>query len=462
MGRYIFLCIALYAPFSIAPCFGQIQAPEVPQVSTMQPVGLQRMAPQVNNGVSYQPATVIRLGATANDITAQQQQLMPGTPEQRQQELQQIIQEIKTIPPNRTPAPTSVANLNRTKDFPQALQTLRDMLAGKTKLSVADAYFAVENAFGNCYLTKLQYDNTINQSVAFIKTWMAQKGLDVHDNYMVHYAIQKFMSEPLTITKSGKAGEQGAKLQVIGHQPFFYYFADYQATADMRNMFITKCLATGSGQCASMPGVYLILAQKLGVKAYLTFTPNHSFIKHPDNSGFITNYEPTSNWNISDKWYEDNFFISPQALRSGVYLDTLNTRQVVANCIFDLAFQYMRVNQTDNYDFVLECLKAGAPYFPNNNNLQSLFIYSLYLKIMLQQVMEQHHLTRIEDIDKVPSAKAYYTKYLATEADFKKLGYQDMPAGIYEELLQEHEFKGKVQQGQHINGKQQRNLFSTQ
>ena len=438
----------------------QIQASRTPYVSAYQP-----LYGGVNNAYQQQyhiPAPEVKIGASANEVTSrQQQQAIYTTVAQKQQELTQLMRELQHDERQNTanhvyqPLP----NHERTKDFPKALQQLKDMLSGQKPLSVADAYFAVENAYGNPYFTKQQYDSTINQSVSFIKTWMLQNGLDMKDNYMVHHAIKKFMSEELMVTEVNRNKELGATTKSIIHKPFHYDYDDYTGEKDMRNMFVTKCLATGFGQCASMPGVYLVLAEKLGVKAYLTIAPQHSFIKHLDNSGYIVNYEPTSNWEISDKWYKDNMFISAEAVRSGIYLDTLNSKQVVANCIFDLAVQYMRVDLTGREDFILNCIDAGIPYFPKNNNLQSLFIYSTHLKTMLRELMRKHNITNIENIAKVPEVQAYYREYLGNETYITKLGYQEMPAGLYEEMLNQHEFKGKVQGHLKISGKEKRNLF---
>lgn len=443
--------------FSVLDCFGQIQTPQTPTFPAMQPVH-QTVAtqPQVQLPPSYHPSTQER------QKQQNQQLMMQQAASQKQKELQELmrdIQELQARSPATNSHPRFTPNPERTKGFPYALQHLQDMLTGKLPLSVADAYFTIENAFGNCYVTKQQYNQIINESADFIKTWMQQNGLDAKDNYQVHYAIKRFMSETLTITKRTGKADKGTDVQTISHASFHYDYNDYSGEQDYRNLFITKCLATGFGQCASMPGVYLILAEKLGVKAYLSFAPQHSFIKHPDNSGNIVNYEPTSNWEISDKWYKDNLFISAEAVRSGIFLDTLNSRQVVANCVFDLAVQYIKVDLTGNEAFILNCLKVGTPYFPKNNNLTSLFIYSMHLKTVLREIMRKHNLKTLEDLERLPEAQPYYQEYIGNEKYIASLGYQDMPAGMYEAMLQHQEFKGKVQANLNVSGKEKRNLF---
>ncbi len=469
--------IVALSVFGLLPifAFSQIKEPQVQPSTGFQPVNVSTPQPssfpQQNRPVvtPQYPNAPVKMGGTAADIitsTNNPQSLAINTAvAQKQQEVQLLISNIqaeqkhfggKELAAYNRPTP----NPERTKDFPAALKHLEDMLTGRTKLSVADAYYTVEAAYGNPYLTRQQYNDNIKESVAFIKTWMVENKLNPKDNYMVQYAIRKFMSETLTIYNGKNKRDHGAAIDMVSHNPYHYDYNDYAGEKDYRNLFLTKCLATGFGQCASMPIVYLVLAEALGVKAYLSFAPQHGFVKYPDNDGNIINYEPTSNWEITDKWYKDNMFISSDAVANGIYLDTLNSKQVVANCAFDLAIEYIKVDLTGNEDMILNCLKVGTRYFPKNNNLQSLFIYSMHLKTMLREEMRKNNITSLDDIERVPSAKKYYQEYLATEAYIAKLGYQDMPAGMYEEMLNQQEFKGKIQKEYNVSGKDKRNLFS--
>ena len=437
--------------------YGQIHS-NTPQDPTFKP--LIGGAGSVYTPQYQSPSPQVRMGATANTIRNRQANRVTDTqrPLPERKDITQLMQQIQQdVGNNKQYAP----NPERTKAFYPALEHLKKMLNGDIPMSIADAYFTIENAFGYAYLTRPQYDSIIDRSIVFIKTWMRQNGLSLKDNNMVHYAIKKFMSEPLTIQTKQTSDDNLSGSKPITHHPFRYDYDDYQAFNDPRNTFATKCLATGFGQCASMPIVYLILAERLGVKAYLTFTPQHSFIKHPDNSGYIINYEPTSGWEMSDNWYIDDFHISGQAVKSGLYLDTLNTEQVIATCVLDLAVLYTRVDLTGKEDLILDCLKTSAPYFPKKNNLQLLVLYSVHLKTMLRETMKQYGITNYDNLNKVPKAKDLYKRYLHNEAYIKKLGYEDMPAGLYEAMLEMHDQRGDNQKDNHINGKQKRNLFIT-
>lgn len=345
----------------------------------------------------------------------------------------------------------------KTKSYTDALQYLKGMLSGKNKLSVANAYFAMENAYGNSYLTKKEYDNILNESTDFMKKWIIQNGFNPNDNEVKNMAIQKFLNDTLTITIASP--DNALPPQKVTHYPFFYDYEDFEGEKDYRNYFITKCLATGSGQCNSLPAAYNSYAEKLGAKSYLTFAPLHSFNKYPDNKGNMKSYEPTSGWHITDKWYSDNMFISPKAKASGIYLDTLNRKQMVANCVVDLAVGYLKKYGAADGEFVKECLTIATPNFPKKNNIYVYFVYSSLLAKQLGGKLYENKITDLKNINKYPEMMQLYNALQKNEETIKELGYQDTPKELYDEMMQQQEFKGRKQQEKNLSGKEKRNLF---
>ncbi|SFO74855.1 Transglutaminase-like superfamily protein [Chitinophaga sp. YR627] len=440
---------------------GQNQSQAVPSVVPYEPISVQFGKTSFNK---WEREKIIRgpeteIGPTSVSVGSSNTIII------KQREILALMQDLQTYrqisvkmpqsttrrPPGNTP--------EKMAGFNSALAVLEGMLKGRYKMSVADAFYAVEEAYGSVHLSKEQYNNIIKESADFIKKWIVQNGLDLNDSFIVQYAIQKFMSERLSINKIRKTADKSLKMEIVIHQPFRYDYDDYAGLKDYRNLFLTKCLATGYGQCSSMPAVYLVLAEALGVKAYLSFAPHHSFIKYLDNNRNIVNYEPTSNWEISDKWYKDNLFISTEAVTSGIYLDTLNSQQIIANCVFDLALEYVNVDRSGDEQFILDCLSIGVPQFSRNNNLSSLFIYSMHLKTMLLKEMSQNNIHDLDEIKKYPLTQEYYKEYLQTEEYILKLGYREMPEGVYEGLLKQQEFRSQVQHHFNISGKVKKNMF---
>jgi hypothetical protein len=428
----------------------QIQQPQIPQTETFKPVTFENIyTPKPNKSLQQQN-------------TLYQKEQLKRTNQQNEIDIirQEIAKQRKDVKQN-----ASKSKLIDTNEYKRNLQNFENALAQLKTIaanpnpSLSDAFYTTENTFGKPYLTKSEYESILSKSAKFIKQWMKENNYNPNDNEAKHLAIQKFMSEKLTISEVKDTKEFGTTIKTSQHLPFFYDYNDYQAEQDHRNFFVTKALATGGGQCNSMPMVYLLLAEKLNAPTYLTFAPQHSFIKYTKNNGEVENYEPTSNWHINDLWYQENLFIKPEAIASGIYLDTLSKHKIVANCMLELAIQYIRLMPLDDGKFLKKCLWEAHQYFPRDNNIASAFIYSSYLKGLLTLYIAENKITDIEKIKDNEYAYGIQKEYQKNEIYIKELGYQDIPEGIYEAMLQEHEFKGKVQKSYNITGKQKRNLF---
>lgn len=465
--RHTFCVFSICATLSLARAQGNynpFQYDSPSSIQTPSAPGLQQMRQQQQFQIQQQNQQILQQQGYSlpNGYDHEQSAKL-----RRWQELQKILDEAATKTswsyPNALIQSKSIStneSLELQQHFEDAYKKLNAMLSGKQKPSIADAYYYIETIVHQDYFTSYsEYKKLISQSVDFIKLWMKQNGYKLTDREKVHTAIQKFMSEQLSISIPKGTIETGISAQVLIHAPFFYDYNDYQAEQDHRNSFATKCWATGGGQCASMPVVYLSLAEGLGVKTYLTFAPYHSFIKYPDNNGVLQNYEPTSNWKITDSWYQDNMFISTQAKKNGIFLDTLNTKQIIANCMVDLAVSYMRTVPHPNDSFVLKCLYRSNDFFPNKNNLESCFAIAELLANNLMQILQEHHADKSQ-ITQIPEALSVFHKMVANEDYIKALGYQEMPKGMYESMMNEQAMKGKIQVVKGVEGKQKRNLFS--
>jgi hypothetical protein len=335
---------------------------------------------------------------------------------------------------------------------------LGNMLAGRTPLSLKDAFYILENAHGNTYLTYDEYNVALKKSSGFIKQWLNENGHSTTDQQALHFGIQSFMRDTLTVSKAMKEPLGTTKTK---HIPFVYDFVDFRAEKDFRNFFVTKTLATGTGQCNSLPTVYLLLAEQLGVKTYLSYAPLHSFIKYLDEQGNIHNYEPTSHFQISDQWYAEHLHISQEAYGHKIYLDTLNKKQIVAGAMMDLAFGYMANHGIADGLFIEECVEEAIAYFPYGEaNVQGWLLRSTLWSAMLHRILNQHGTRDLKDIEKIPEAKKMYQQMMASKQKLKALGYQEFPTTLYEEEMRKDDAKGRAQK-ETRDTKQKRDLFYT-
>ncbi len=350
---------------------------------------------------------------------------------------------------------------NAIRPFEQSRDFMKEMLTGKRTLSIKEAYFALESAYGDMYLDRSQFERKIQQSVVFIRQWMLENNLDIRSNQDIHEALQRFMADTLYIKGVSKSDVRFVN-NPTGHLPFYYDYIDNRSEKDTRNYHVSKTLATGTGQCHTLPSVYLILAEALGAEVYLSYAPVHSFIKFRDSQGTIHNYEATSDWLMSDQFYMKDLHIRTEAIRSRLYLDTLNTQQIVAACLIDLAWFHNKRYGTADGRFVNSCVDFALNYFPNKANEAALQLKSGIYANELLHLLSKNGIYDLKDLDDVQGARALYNKIVANEDYLRSLGYQPIPEEAYEAMLQRHDKKGRWQIASQIQTKEKRNLFFQQ
>ncbi|HTU64676.1 MAG TPA: hypothetical protein VMF52_01895, partial [Steroidobacteraceae bacterium] len=82
----------------------------------------------------------------------------------------------------------------------------------------------------------------------------------------------------------------------------------------------------------SMPILYVILADRLGLKVAIAMAPSHLFVKATDPAtGRVFNLETTSGAHVTrDEWYREQLPMSDLAVEKGTYLRALTRRETVA------------------------------------------------------------------------------------------------------------------------------------
>jgi len=106
------------------------------------------------------------------------------------------------------------------------------------------------------------------------------------------------------------------------------------AATPRANASATSCshyLETRRGQCVSMPVLFLILGERLGLDLALAQAPCHIFVRHRLEDGRVGNIETTSGGHPARaEWFGRNFALSERALESGLYMRSLSRREGVA------------------------------------------------------------------------------------------------------------------------------------
>jgi len=95
-----------------------------------------------------------------------------------------------------------------------------------------------------------------------------------------------------------------------------------------KNRFINGVLDSRKGSCASMPLLYLSVAQRLGYPVYPVTAPQHVFLRYEDPKLEMKNIEVTNGGGYSpDGEYIATLLVSSNALDHGTYLRTLTYRE---------------------------------------------------------------------------------------------------------------------------------------
>ena len=99
----------------------------------------------------------------------------------------------------------------------------------------------------------------------------------------------------------------------------------------LENRRLSTYIKTRKGNCVSMPTLFLIVADRMGLNVHLATAPLHMFVRYTDQAGTVSNLEPTSGGHAApDAFYREKMPMTDRAIESGAYMRTLSKRETVA------------------------------------------------------------------------------------------------------------------------------------
>jgi len=111
----------------------------------------------------------------------------------------------------------------------------------------------------------------------------------------------------------------------------FSYDHDDPYGFDVQNKLLSDYIQDRRGNCITMPFLFIILGQRLGLDVTPAMAPLHVFVKFTDDQGITHNLETTSGaLRARDQHYRDLLPITDAAIANGVFLTPLTTEQTVA------------------------------------------------------------------------------------------------------------------------------------
>ncbi len=311
----------------------------------------------------------------------------------------------------------------QTQAYYTAFEKIAEMLDGKKPLDLKRAVFLVENAYFNNTMSWDKFNQTIQDKVNLCYVLMKQKGLpdNAHNRKM---AVFSLMSDTLKFKNIGLE-----KTQI--HLPYQYDFKDFYGKENWTSQFVSKLLNTKKGQCHSMPLLYLILAQEMGVEAYLSTAPEHLYVRIKDKNGILQNLELTNGMFTTNAFILASGFIKTEALRNKIYMDTLGLKAQVAKCLTDLAHGYYKKFGFD--DFISQCIDKNLTITPNSINAISM--KSDYYTVWFQYLRHTFGIKDEASLQRHPQAMQVLQMRNQMYDLMDNLGFEQIPKESYEAWL---------------------------
>lgn len=311
--------------------------------------------------------------------------------------------------------------------YDEAYTELSEMLDGKRDLNFKEAVFTVENA----YLGGLLDTTFVNKQIHFLKNLCLQ----VQKSGILEYegkdkeTVSKYASLFVVMKDTTKIIDQNDK--ILLYPPFIYDFEDVFGHNEWENMFVSKLLATHKGNCHSLPYLYKILAEEIGVEAHLALSPNHTYIKHRSERDGWYNTELTSGIFPIDAWLMASGYIHIDAIRNGVYMKALNDKESIALCLVDLALGYQK-HEFYDLDFVIKCANKALEHFPNY--ISAMMLITEAKGKMIENIMYNKG-ADFSQANQYPETRKILLEVQDDLTKIHELGYRQMPEEMYLEWL---------------------------
>lgn len=310
-----------------------------------------------------------------------------------------------------------------------AFEELKAMLEDRQKANFKQAVFITENAY---------LENTLNydkfcQQVTYLsntaKRWSDKNKLkDYHysdsTNTLLNAAIFHTLTDTLYDLESSMA-----------HLPYSYDFNDCFARENWLNMFVTKLLITHKGNCHSLPFLYKIIAEELNVNTWLSFTPNHIYLRNKCKKTGWYNTEMTNASFPNEGWLMASGYVSTESIVNGIYMDTLGLKQSIVVCLNDLAKGYLRKMRHPDLEFVITCCDLGLEYYPN---YAELLLLKAETHLQLFKYYEQKYDLNVQNTPHPYSknAKHHLQEMEKSYSLLARYDYREIPEEMFIEWVQ--------------------------
>ena len=305
---------------------------------------------------------------------------------------------------------------------------LNNMLSGKAPINFKKTVFDIENTFLDNRLQEQGFELEIASLLKLVRAKYKYANADNRAADSARIKLSGCIFKTLTDTTFVDFGNESLYLL-----PYRYDFDDMFGEKDWSNMFVTKLLATHKGNCHSMPYLYKILCDELGVPCHLALAPNHIYIKHRSETFGWYNTELTSASFPIDAWLMASGYVSLEAVQNGIYMDALDDKKSLTLCVYDLAKGYDRKFLDNDGAFVVKCCDLALAHFPNFIN--ALILKAETKKRQFELLMQQRHISTPSVLRQQKDGKTLWNDMNQLYLTIHQLGYRAMPQKMYLDWL---------------------------
>ena len=328
--------------------------------------------------------------------------------------------------------------ISRASEYHSAFTLLSEMASGTKKFHLKEAIFSIENAFYSNTGSYQNFDKAIQHAKQFINWKLEELNYDPNSNLVKNLILYQFFSDTLEI-----------KSKRLIHYPFKYDFEDYAGDKDWSKLFVTKALFSHSGQCHSLPLLYLILADEIGAQVKLAYSPNHTYIKFQGDGNKWFNIELTNGMLTTDAFVLQSGYIKAEALQKRIYMQPLTEKQLLSYCLFDLSKGYVTKYC---YDGFVETV-IGKALELDSTNIHAQLLKSDYLTLRFNHISQKLGINKEnyrEKLNQYPQAKYFLAERNRQYYKIDNMGYENMPAEAYKNWLNSLNEAKQKQQSQQI------------
>jgi regulator of sirC expression with transglutaminase-like and TPR domain len=186
---------------------------------------------------------------------------------------------------------------------------------------------------------------------------------------------------------------------------FYQYDLDDPLGTKLSNKLLPRYLESKKGNCVTMPFLFVILGQRLGIDVTAATAPLHVLVKFKDETGTSYNLETTSGANPArDVWYREQMPMTDESIAKGVYLRPLTKKETVAIMVNTLAEHYFEQGE---FEKAITISNLTLEYYPRDVEAMVRKGSAYY------RLLGKYYLEKYRSPDEIPDrAKGHY-QYLS-------------------------------------------------